>query len=104
MAIVAGFGLFLYVAGHALLSTILSLHAKIVLASSIFYISPVKEEAMKKTAVNHRLKHEFGTRFRLRAPSTERWLCCRAAEQMKFVDEAAWKIKSRLDLGKFLYD
>jgi hypothetical protein len=65
MAIVAGFGVFLYVAGLVLLTFLLNLHAKILLASSIFYISPVKEEAMKKTAVNYRLKHEFGTRIRL---------------------------------------
>ena len=45
MAIVAGFGLFLFIAGHFALSAVMAMHAKIVLASSIFYISPVKESS-----------------------------------------------------------
>jgi hypothetical protein len=43
MAIVAGFGLFIVVLADFALHAVMALHAKIVLASSIFYISPVKE-------------------------------------------------------------
>ena len=104
MALIAGFGLCLMFLVEMMLRGVLNLHAKIMLASSIFYISPVKESSMQKTAINIRLKHEHGTRLSLLAPSAVNWLCCRAKERMGLINEAEWKIENRLDLGKFLHE
>lgn len=104
MALVAGFAVCLMFIAEALLRGALNLHAKIMLASSIFYISPVKEATMQKTAVNIKLKHEHGTRVSLLAPPASKWLCCRSRERMELFDEADWKLENRLDLGKFLHE
>jgi hypothetical protein len=79
MALVAGFGLFCTVVVYLLLTTALSLHAKIVLASSIFYISPVEQDLMKNKSNADRTKFEFESRLWFPSPKLYQWtfrLCC----------------------------
>jgi hypothetical protein len=104
MSLIAGFGLFLFVGAYLILTSALNLHKHIALAASIFYISEVKEETHKKQSVNVRVKSEFGTRTRLKAPNLNKWMCSRNTEQMKFVDEATQKLSRRLDLNRFLHE
>jgi hypothetical protein len=92
MALVAGFGVCLWFLANVMLSWALTLHAKIMLASSIFYISPVKEASMQKTSLNIKLKHEHATRVNLLPPPAAKWLCCRAREQMRLIEEAEEKM------------
>lgn len=73
MAIVAGFGLFIVVLTNFALHAVMALHAKIVLASSIFYMSVAQNEVLQKKSVPSRIKHELVSRGWMPQPDLLRW-------------------------------
>jgi len=101
MALVAGFGVCLWFLANVMLSWALTLHAKIMLASSIFYMTPAESISMKKSSVQDRTRSEFESRSWLEQLPVKRWLFCGRGQS--FI-EAEWNINRRLDIGRFLHD
>lgn len=106
MALVAGFGLFCATVIFLLMATALNLHAKIVLASSIFYMSPQERDIIKQKSNGERTKFELESRKWFPAPNLCQWLwrSCFWKKKFPLIVESSEKLDKRLDIRRFLHE